>query len=208
MRILALAIALLTLPVAAQDSTPGPQGGDHALLFTFNGLNLGSFEGGFGAKKWTSPSTALTFGLNLDASRSEEEATEMLSATTRSYVASSLGVGMEFHSVTGGRFTPFVGIGTGAGVERRSFQTVASDQSGGLDRTSTTLAYSVHARLGVGVEYRFSERFSISGRQDLRGGLHWGTRTEEQDGQMPEEQPDSGWSVGTGASSLTLGVYF
>lgn len=200
------ALVVLSPGALAQAQVPSPEKGDKALLFSFNGLNLGSYAGGLGGKVWVGSTAALTAGLQVGGVERTEETPGLRSNVYRDLTA-RLGVGTEFHLSTD-RLSPFVSVGLGVGLHRRTSETEVVNgevvtSSGYTERTRT-----IDGGVGFGLEYRLSERFSLSGQQRLRGEVEWGSQTDSGGAVSPRETDIDGYSFGAGATSLTLGVYF
>lgn len=209
MRLLLLLVLLwLCPPAAAQSVDAAREPGEKALLFSFNGLYLGSFNGGVGTKWWMSRATALTAGVQLGASSRDSEASESASGYLSELLSAGLSIGAEFHEGSRARLSPFIGVEVGASVRRlhtKNSPPLSSQYTGSEQVERTAM---VEGAVSFGLEYRISERFSVAGRQALSASVTRGTVTYTGKEAADDEGGVSGYSVGLGASTLTLAVYF
>ncbi|HEX8299883.1 MAG TPA: hypothetical protein VF594_12045 [Rubricoccaceae bacterium] len=176
-----------------------------ALLFSVDGMNLGSFEGGIGGKWWTGSAVAVTVGLRLDTAARQGESSETAEGFETSTLRTAFALGAELHAEGGRRFSPFVGVEAGMGALRERF--ASRPPSGVISAEQVRRETNVEGAVRLGVEYRLSERFSLAGQQGVRASAFQGTERITEAGQREEVRPTSGYGIGLGASSLTLAVY-
>jgi hypothetical protein len=85
--------------------------GDRAISFSFDGADLGSFNGGVGGKYWFSDQWA-AIGVVDIVYRSSDDDSEELESRYRRDRSAGLAIGFERHyGMT--RFTPYIGAGLG-----------------------------------------------------------------------------------------------
>jgi|APSaa5957512622_1039677.scaffolds.fasta_scaffold92873_2 hypothetical protein len=105
-----LMISILSLPLWSQGVEI--RDGDKAISFTFNGLELSSFEGGIGLKNWRSNSYAIFAIVNFKfySSDNDIKGTDTAWETKESDIG--LTIGLEFHRNYAKKVSPYIGIST------------------------------------------------------------------------------------------------
>ena len=167
MRILSLLIVLVIIHTAAMaedapDLDHTPRNGRLAILFLFDGLNLGSFGGGIGGKYWLSELWAMNASVRLQHDRRHVNES---GGGSRDFVVTRTGFATAFerHLLTT-RFSPYVGAGVAYNYEH-------SKNSNATNFSSDEIRGSSHeasVALGLGVEFWLSRNFSLAGQYSIR----------------------------------------
>lgn len=224
-----LSLALcLTHSLALAQVAPALQSGSKALLFTFSGLdnlNANSFDGGFGAKYYLSPSMALRGGLQFASASEDNPANPPSGVQAQDGEISGTRVGisgaLEFHGGAG-RVTPMWGVGAAisiASTERKnpnfgpaSDQVIVKNSANGENINGLNFAGGSQMDLFalLGAEFFIVKEASLS--TEYRLGFSKISRKDQETTQGPNTSTTklgggSGFGIAT-AGVLTLAIYF
>lgn len=180
--------------------------GDRALSFSFDGADLGSFDGGVGGKYWFSDQWAAIGVVDIGYRSSDDNYEERESRYWRDRSA-GLAVGFERHYGKT-RFTPYIGAGLGGSYNDAITETSPS----GGDRKDITEKryYGASARVGFGAEFWLTPRFSLGGeyRLEVYYTDGWTESRREGETEIPPIRVDKKtWQTDVFASRLVLSVY-
>lgn len=211
-----LGIVLTAAPLHAQERDDASQAplireGRKALSFSFDGLDLGYFEGGVGGKYWLAPRIALRASVSGDLDFSEDE--DEGGNSEGSQLGAGLRAGVERHFGDWRRVSPFVGFVAGANASRsqRELRRIGgNDGPRRVEEESTRL--SAAADVVLGVEYFLAPHVSLAGEYAVGGRV--GRAQQEQavffpDGTVERSENDRTFFNFTGRSpTLVLSIYF
>lgn len=165
-----LAMFMLTACLYSQEDTVH-RASDKALLFSFQGFNLG---GGAGGKYWLNGNYALRVTGTLSYSDQENHNTLIYpysyNPDTRLY-SITLGAGIECHFAPAHVLSPYAGFVANVGW------TQENDRYNYLDSATENVynSRSIGGSLLVGIEYRVTSSISLAGEQTL--GVQYSTHT-------------------------------
>ncbi|MDZ7264840.1 MAG: porin family protein [candidate division KSB1 bacterium] len=186
----------------------------NALLFTFDGLQLNSIEGGIGWKKWTRENRAIVVALQALASREEKDEGQELTGIEMNQLAVHLHVGTEKRFPIHHRLAPYYGGLFGFGYEKlvnkikpsKRLKVWPSYEPPYRSETQSAL-FSVSAYFVVGMEYFIWNNLSLSGQYEMGGDIRWGQ--EKNISTVVQEVRDtSKLNLGVWSSRLMLSLYF
>jgi len=185
-----LTFICLTLAGLAYSQTTDSLDGRKALMFSFNGLNLG---GGFGAKYWISGSTALRFTLAGSYRDSKLTSFDIDQSETISITVTP-GIGVEKHYGLTENLSAYLGGGFSY-----SFNSNQNKFYSDIQYTKT-ITDTYAGTLFVGVEYWITRSISLSGEQQI--SLSYDVRTRNFAGENKD------FEFGNSTSTLQLLIYF
>ena len=184
----------------------------NALLFSFDGLKLSSFNGGFGWKKWTSNSRAVVGKFKILLSKDKEERTEALSGSESSQISFELTFGVEKHLSTVNRLSPYLGGQIGIGYEESDNKIIPSEAlsyyrfNEGYRNESERRLISFSLQIILGIEYYLKKNISLSGQYSF-GGYYGFGKEKTVSNIVDGEQDISKIHLGIRSSSLILSIY-
>lgn len=187
--IIALICLLCSQSVFAQ--TDSSLAGRKALMFSFNGLNLG---GGIGGKYWISSSIALR--AQFTGSYSDATSNTLYSVETYSEIITirfSPSVGIEKHFTFSDKLRPYFGGSIGYSITSTQNKSNYFSE----DNYSKSITNTYSGTIFLGLEYWLNDTFSVSGEQALALSYY----NQGHDYQM-------GFSMQNSTSSLMLSIYF
>jgi len=171
-----------------------------ALSFSFNGFNLSSYYGGFGARFWTTDSNVFNVSIGGSYSQKEYQATENLEEGLEKNSAITLGIGFESHYPISDNLSPYLSFRGSYTMYNRYYR------PGYDDYESKDKYNSFGFDFGLGVEYWIVDRISLSGQHLFNLHIDNGERTVG--GTENETQDLNGFGVGFGTTSIMLSIYF
>ncbi|MCK9425795.1 MAG: hypothetical protein M0Q21_07150 [Ignavibacteriaceae bacterium] len=172
----------------------------NALSFSFNGLNLGSYNGGVGGRRWISKSTVINASIGGSIYERKYEKTATLDKGLEKTKSLYLGLGVENHLESSNDFSPFLSYRLEYGFNDRYYRGVYSTNEN-RDRTN-----SLNIDFGLGIEYWILNRISLSGQHLFNARYETGERST---GGTPNEiQKIKGFQTGLGTTSIILSIYF
>lgn len=208
-------IAVLTASLFSQDiegEKTNELNRKNALLFNFDGLKLGSFNGGFGWKKWTSNSRAVVGKFKIVLSRDKEERTQALSGSESSQIGLELTFGVEKHLNNVNRLSPYLGGQVGIGYEELENKIIPNEALSyyrfdeGYKNESERKLISISLQIILGIEYYLKKNISLSGQYSIGG--YYGFGTEKTVSNIVDGKQDiSKIHFGIWSSSLILLIY-
>jgi len=172
----------------------------NALSFSFNGLNLGSYNGGVGGRRWISKSTVINASIGGSIYERKYDETATLDKGLEKTKSLYLGIGLENHFESSSDFSPFVSYRFEYGFHDQYYRsTFGSNEQ--RDGTS-----SININFGLGVEYWMLSRVSLSGQHLFNARYEFGERST---GGTPNDvQKIKGFQTGLGTTSIILSIYF
>lgn len=208
MKMLLLLVLCLTLTVPAfaddmMDEIVSARDGKKALLFSFNGMNLSSFDGGIGAKWWMSGSTALLGTVLLGNRGYENKATEERWGNESTDLAVGLSLGIEKHMTHFGRFSPYIGGSIGYVYGYRLTESIPPTGSDRQRDTRKRESNSLSVGVLFGVECFLTKNLSVGGQYELAGAY-----TSGQEEAFGEVRDYNEHRLGIGSSQVALAIYF
>ncbi len=172
----------------------------NALSFSFNGLNLGSYNGGVGGRHWISKSTVINASIGGSMYERKYEKTTTVDNGLEKNKSLYLGIGLENHFKSSNDFSPFLSYRFEYGFNDRYYRGAYSTNEN-RDRTN-----SLNIDFGLGVEYWILNRISLSGQHLFNASYEFGERST---GTTPNEiQKTKGFQTGLGTTSIILSIYF
>lgn len=189
------------------------QKGKNALQFTCNGLQLGSFDGGFGWKKSLANDRAIKGIVKIAYLKDDKKATEQLSGLDQREFGVALGFGMEKYFKKYANFLPYWGGNAMVGYSNRLNKVIPTKPeqkyyfNPEYKNEIKTVITSVTLGLVLGAEYFIRNNISIAGEYSLSGRYEFGQ--EKQVSNIVDDQQDvSGLRLGISASALILSIYW
>ena len=181
-----------------------------AISFSFDGFNLGEFNGGIGGKIWLSDKSALVTSIDLDFSDTEYDGGAVLVERDDTAFSGGLKFGLERHFKANKKISPYIGALLGINYNQRE----RKRQDTTYTSKSTDSAVVPSLRLVLGVEYFITKNISLSGQHNLGFSYYLGEQkvyrkySDDIDGMIDEKQDYTRMQVGFGTSSLVLSIYF
>lgn len=178
----------------SQDAPVIHREGSKALSFSFNGFALSTFNGGVGGKYWVSDNSAVSASITFSANSNTSD--QYGTTLTTKELTAGIFAQYELHFRPSSILTPYLGI--------RASYSVSNTQDDHTDTTGytfTTTAKVINGSFGpvFGIEYFITNNISFAGQQMLNV-----TYSKTEDSYTHPEE----WTVGFGASSLILSIYF
>ena len=171
-----------------------------ALSFSFNGLNLGSYNGGVGGRRWISNSTVVNASIGGSIYERKYDKTATLDNGLEKSKSLYVGIGVENHLESSNDFSPFVSYRFEYGFHNQFYRSAFGSNE---QRESTS---SININVGFGVEYWILDRVSLSGQHLFNARYEFGERST---GGTPNEiQKIKGFQAGSGITSMILSIYF
>ncbi len=211
--LLLIFLMLVACPARAQEAQEAQEADSlrasrRALSFSFDGFDLGFFEGGVGGKYWLDPNTALRAGvsLNLDLNLLGDDEAE------NTNYGLGLRVGLERHFGPRGPVSPFVGVVVGVSGYRSTRTLIVSDGTNirRSERENTSLSGAVDAVLGV--EYFVTPHVSLAGEYAVGarlGRTHIERQQTRPDGETERfEDRRTFFDLASRPPTLVVSVYF
>lgn len=184
------------------------------ILFGINGLNLRSFNGGFGYRKWLSDKFTMDTGFNINFSRDKRSETDELSGSEDSHNYFEIELGFLKHLKIDHRLSPYFGGQFGVGYEKTSHRIIPGRIAARYGFPSPPYKNEIVRRLtklslyiSFGLEYFLNNHVSIAGQYNL--GSYYGFGKEKTISNIYDEEQDlSEMTFGVNSSSLILSIYF
>ena len=178
--------------------------GKKAILFSFNGFNLNSYNGGVGWKKWTSDNTAIIWKFVAAHQKDKKEESRSLPGIESGESSYEITFGFEKHLKNLSRkLSPYLGGQLGIGYAKTENKLIGSRYNEN-EIKEKTLSYSLQALFGV--EYFLSQKISLSGQYNLGGYYTYGNE-QVNSSVVDDSQKVSKFHFGVWASSITLSIY-
>ena len=181
--------------------------GKKAIIFNINGFDLGSFDGGIGGKMWVSRNICLIGALEFNTRNDYDETrredgldTERDAYSTRT----GLSLGINKHFNFSRKTSTYLGGKLRAGFEKYVSSRYSNYKNWDYDRQDISLSGGIV----FGVEYFIMDGISLAGQYLL--GLGYTVEKFEQKETGNEDRSTDGKdrTIGLGASSLILSIYF
>ena len=188
--IVLLILICISIAGMAHSQTADSLEGKKALMFSFNGLNLG---GGFGAKYWISGSTALRFSLSGsygDAKASLDDLDESESID----ISVTPAIGIERHYSVADKLSAYGGGGVSYTFYSSQYK---YDYLKGYSKSITDTYAGI---IFMGVEYWLTKSISLAGEQQV--AISYDIRTTNSGGE------NKGVNFANSTSRLQLSIYF
>ncbi len=209
-KIICIAVLLLTTTSCLAQSGYQEKG-SRAICFSFDGLDLGAYQGGLGFKYWFTDNRAFIGSLISGYSKNiidENNGDSGTEPTKNEKVNIGIGTyfGMEFHSWKKEKFSPYLGSGI-----LLMYEKINNKLEHGNSHThrykSVQLSYSLNIALGV--EYQLRKNISISGQYSYL----FTYKNGENKNSVSDQNNSTGYdtrniSIGLGSPLLTLSLYF
>lgn len=194
-----LSVILLLTPINAQEKESFK--GKKALLFSFNGLNLGSADGGIGSKFWISEKVVLTGNIGFSHSKEKEGYTTEEEYEEKDSKNTSISFGLEIHKILKNKITPYIGLSLGISKPKTKQKGMPAIE----EREYTTS--SKFANFSFGMEFFIIKSISLATQYNLKYSYSKIKRTDTI-GNNIHEWNEIHKSFGISASYLTLCIYF
>lgn len=201
--VLCLAIALPAAADDMMDEVVAERDGTKGLLFSFNGLNLSSFDGGIGTKWWLSGSTAMVGSVLLANRGTQKDPLQDRPGRESTELRIGAALGVEKHLAHFGRFSPYFGVNLGYKYSYYLVESAPPTGSDGEVFTNKSESNGVSLGLAFGVECFLTKHVSVGGQYELAAEYHQG-----QDEYNKRIQDFSEHRLGIGSSYVSLAVYF
>ncbi len=179
---------------------------NRALLFEFNGLNLHSFQGGIGCKRWISSSLALLPVLKMAYSDEQNMNRSFYSNDKNVYRTSHLfgfDLSLAKYFGTKEKIAPFVLGGIGIAHNKMRYET---EPESGSNTAHEIKFWDTNAWVGLGLEWIVNPRFSLAAQYALRMFYSSGESVDQYD-QNKNTRDLSRFGFKLQALSITLSVY-
>jgi len=195
-----LAVLAVALPALAQHPDPLKT---NAFSFGFNGLYLsGPYEGNVGGKFWLEGNRAVTLGVSGASSGSSTKTPDTLGYDqSQRYSNVGLNAALQQHFELTPGLSPYLMVGVSTGMSRSRERSQSSFDT----RWTRNRSYNLGLQAGLGLEYWFARRLSLSGQQTFGGNFSFGRREENYP--LEREYTTQSSSFGLGTSAMTLNVY-
>ncbi len=190
--LVSLLFAIAAVPTKAQSLNVAKHG-DKAVLFSFQGLStldLGQYQGGFGAKYFVSDGVAMRGMLLFGLDNTTTAASGLSPETTQNTLSVGIDGGLEYHMPLASSISPYVG-GT------VMFENGKTTYNPGANTSGSTIFGA--GAIG-GIEYFFNQNISLSAEYQF--GVSDEIRTASGSPNQSELK------VGFQTAGLTLAAYF
>jgi len=177
-------LCILIFTVTGFSQTSNSESGElkiqKALLFSINGLELDTFDGGIGFKTTIQENYSLIVKIQYMYAKHETDKTERLTGNTDKDLKYGGLLGFQKRLNTLKNITPYVGSMIGGAYEEKTSTVNSADYIGAIytNKTLTSL-YSVSIHIFLGVEFFLTESISLSGQYNIGGIYSFGKEDYE-----------------------------
>lgn len=184
----------------------------NAILFSFDGFNLGSINGGIGWKKWTTKNIKIYSTFKVNYVKDTKEKTSAVKGVENRLLSFGATFGLMKHLTLKNRLAPYFGGMVGADYEKTNNKLIPNDElfssfymanySNETKRTSTIISlYMI-----FGVEFFIISNISIEGQYKLGGNYGFG-KEKTISNLVDTDQSVSSINLGIWSSSIILSFY-
>lgn len=184
----------------------------NAILFSFDGFNLGSINGGIGWKKWTTKNIKMYSTFKVNYVKDTKEKTSAVKGIENRLLSFGATFGLMKHLTLKNRLAPYLGGMIGADYEKTNNKLIPNDElfssfyranySNETKRTSTIISlYMI-----FGVEFFITSNISIEGQYKLGGNYGFG-KEKTISNLVDTDQSVSSINLGIWSSSIILSFY-
>ncbi len=202
----AVVIFLLISALPAQDTPDLKVEGKKGILFTFNGLNLNEYDGGFGLKYYTSERLALIAGLDLAYIHDKKEAVISNAGNDSKRITTGLIFGLEKHFKNVHRVSPYIGAVVEIGYFYYSHKYLYENNNPINIQETITSRLFLSPQFNFGLEYFFTDNISLAGQYTLGGSYSSGEEKRKSETEVTRDI--SGITFDIRTSALILCLYF
>jgi hypothetical protein len=183
-----------------------------AVLFSIDGLNLGTLHGGLGYKKGVSSYWVLCNTIQVNYAKNEKEKNNNGNGIEDNHFSIGTTFGLIKHSNVKNKLSLFWGGSVGGGYEKIEHKVIPNDvdnyyyyRSQYINETKTTIVnLSLHFILGV--EYFIKNNISIEGQYKVGGNYGFG-KEKTKSNIVDADQNISVLKLGIWSSSIILSIY-
>jgi hypothetical protein len=183
-----------------------------AVLFSLDGFNLGTINGGVGFKIWTSNNAFFFSSLHTSYTKEEREKNSEGNGSENSRQSFGVSLGLMKQLKFKNKLLPYFGTIVGAGYEQTENKVIPNEDLYDYfyrlqykNESKRTLV-SVSLHLIFGVEYFIKDNISLEGQYKLGGNYGWG-KEKTLSTVIEAEQDISKLNVGIWSSSIILSIY-
>ncbi|HDL17539.1 MAG TPA: hypothetical protein ENH29_00625 [Bacteroidetes bacterium] len=184
----------------------------NAILFSFDGFNLGSINGGIGWKKWTTKNIKMYSTFKVNYVKDTKEKTSAVKGVENRLLSFGATFGLMKHLALKNRLAPYFGGMLGADYEKTGNKLIPNDKlfsyfyranyKNETKRTSTIISlYMI-----LGIECFVTGNISIEGQYKFGGNYGFG-KEKTISNIVDTEQNVSSINLGIWSSSIILSIY-